>query len=408
MRKLTKLLAAGIALAATLPANASHPTPASSRVIVSTTLNSTLQFFDSASLAETQPPLPSRGAGPVRLWVQTFEDTPYLFVANHGAATGSLGIFDLSGDLVLETPLSPIPARAGSVGVVAGLASVGQATIPVVAVTNTTFALGGCSMPKGSVTVYDARRLPLGPVTEIGTLELTGSIPYAVALDGPRGTFSASTNCGNTLEEVAVTSASCAPDASVCPELTVAPRARRATGRGPDATLFDGARSLTYVTNIGGNSVSVFDASSPDAVTTVPLTGKGPIDAALADAPNGSQWLLTSNGGDDSISVIDRDVIEECIANAEATCARAELARIATKVKGGAPEGIAYDPLTNRAFVVNKGIMAPSLSVVQLDADGRGGTDIEQIPLTVAGAGTPPAIIAFDVVVQTPAPITQH
>ena len=64
---------------------------AGSRVIVSTTLDSTLEIFDADSLAEFQAPLPSRGGGPVRLWVETFDGKDYLFAANHGAALGSVG-----------------------------------------------------------------------------------------------------------------------------------------------------------------------------------------------------------------------------------------------------------------------------------------------------------------------------
>src|SRR5207244_5462697 len=59
---------------------------AGARVIVSTTLNSTLEIFDADSLAELQPPVPSKGGGPVRLWVQRFDWKEYLFAANHGAA----------------------------------------------------------------------------------------------------------------------------------------------------------------------------------------------------------------------------------------------------------------------------------------------------------------------------------
>src|SRR5437773_9516640 len=93
---------------------------AGSHVIVSTTLNSTLEIFDAGSLAELQPPLPSKGGGPVRLWVQKVDWKEYLFAANHGAALGSVGVFDLSGEQVTELALSPFPARAGSVGVAAG------------------------------------------------------------------------------------------------------------------------------------------------------------------------------------------------------------------------------------------------------------------------------------------------
>ena len=94
---------------------------AGSRVIVSTTLDSTLAIFDADSLAELQSPLPSKGGGPVRLWVQNFDGRDYLFAANHGAVLGSVGVFDLSGEQVMELPLSPFAARAGSVGIAESL-----------------------------------------------------------------------------------------------------------------------------------------------------------------------------------------------------------------------------------------------------------------------------------------------
>src|SRR6266436_6029724 len=43
---------------------------AGSRVIVSTTLDSTLEIFDADSLGELRSSVPSRGGGAVRLWVQ--------------------------------------------------------------------------------------------------------------------------------------------------------------------------------------------------------------------------------------------------------------------------------------------------------------------------------------------------
>jgi len=65
------------------------------RVIVSSTLNDELQIFGATSLTELQTPVLSKGAGPVRLWVQKFGGSTYLLVANHGVE-GSLGVFDLS------------------------------------------------------------------------------------------------------------------------------------------------------------------------------------------------------------------------------------------------------------------------------------------------------------------------
>ena len=378
---------------------------AGSRVIVSTTLDSTLEIFDADSLAELQAPLPSRGGGPVRLWVETFDGQDYLFAANHGAALGSVGVFDLSGEQVVELTLSPFPARAGSVGVAAGELTVDGMPVPVVLVTNTQSAVAavagfGCSLPNGSVTAYDASSLStVGLLQEIGTVDLSAPVPYAVSVDPAGARAFASTNCGDKLDTLTVTRSGA--DSS----LGLTRTAIRATGASPDGTIFDAARGLNYTANIGGDSLSVHDAQSPDALLTVDLPGAGPIDVTLGDSPGGHHWVITANGSDDSVSLIDRDRIAECIYGVPPTCLAPEVVRIPTAVAGGAPEGVAYDAATNRLFVVNKfPLGSPSLSVIQITepADGpSSGVDIGEIPLTALGAGTPlPAFIAFDVVVQ--------
>ncbi|HEX9775833.1 MAG TPA: hypothetical protein VGB83_09670 [Actinomycetota bacterium] len=398
MRRILPALAALTVLSSPLfwPVRAAEPQ--SSRVIVSTTLNDSLLFFDASSLEETQPPLPSRGGGPVRLWIHRTAEHAYLLAANHGVE-GSVGIFDLDGDLVLESPASPAPARAGSVGITAAHTPYG----PLVFVTNAWQALGGCGMPNGSVTAFDAGLLDAGgPLQEVGTVELMGSIPYAVAADGAGNAY-ASTNCGHSVELLRVR-----PNDLDLPE-PLGPRyAFEHTGSAipvqaaPDATLFDPDRGLLYVANIGGDSVQAFDLGAPGPGTTIELPGAGPIDASLADSATGASWIVTSNGQDDSISLIDRDLVAGCLAAGASVC-DAEVARIPTGVPGGAPEGVDYDPLTNRVFVVNKTIGSPSLSVIQLgDSPEDGGSVIRTIGLGALGAASPlPAFIAFDVVVQT-------
>jgi len=377
-----------------------------SRVIVSTTLDSTLEIFDADSLAELQSPLPSKGGGPVRLWVQNFDGKDYLFAANHGAVLGSVGVFDLSGEQVMELPLSPFPARAGSVGIAAGELSVGAAQVPTVFVTNTQSAVAavaglGCSLPNGSVTAYDASALStVGLLQEIGTVDVSAPVPYAVSVDPAGARAFASTNCGDALDTLTV--AGSGADGS---SLVLTRTATRSTGASPDGTIYDGARGLNYTANIGGDSLSVHDAQSPDALLTVDLPGAGPIDVTLGDSPGGHHWVITANGSDDSASLIDRDRIAECIYGLPPTCLAPEVVRTPTAVAGGAPEGVAYDAATNRIFVVNKfPLGSPSLSVIQITepADGPpSGVDIGELPLTAVGSGTPlPAFIAFDVVVQ--------
>src|SRR5947199_10361312 len=331
---------------------------AGSRVIVSTTLDSTLAIFDADSLAELQSPLPSKGGGPVRLWVQSFDGKDYLFAANHGAVLGSVGVFDLSGEQVMELPLSPFPARAGSVGIAAGERSVGATQVPTVFVTNTQSAAAavaglGCSLPNGSVTAYDASVLStVGLLQEIGTVDVSAPIPYAVSVDPAGARAFASTNCGDALDTLTV--AGSGADGS---SLVLTRTATRSTGASPDGTIYDGARGLNYTANIGGDSLSVHDAQSRDALLTVDLPGAGPIDVTLGDSPGGHHWVITSNGSDDSASLVDRDRIAECIYGLPPTCLAPEVVRTPTAVAGGAPEGGAYAAATKRSFV---GIQLPS------------------------------------------------
>src|SRR5437763_11972156 len=326
---------------------------AGSRVIVSTTLDSTLEIFDADSLAELQSPLPSKGGGPVRLWVQSFDWKEYLFAANHGAALGSVGVFDLSGEQVTELALSPFPARAGSVGIAAGELTVGATQVPVVLVTNTQSAVAavagfGCSLPNGSGAAYAASGLStLGILQEIGTVDVSAPVPYAVSVDPAGAHAFASTNCGDALDTLTVT-------ASGGSSLVLSRTATRSTGASPDGTIYDGARGLNYTANIGGDSLSVHDAQSPDALLTVDLPGAGPIDVTLGDSPGGHHWVITSNGSDDSVSLIDRDRIAECIYGLPPTCLAPAVRPRPAAGGGGAPAGGASVGATSRIFGGNK------------------------------------------------------
>jgi len=215
---------------------------------------------------------------------------------------------------------------------------------------------------------------------------VSAPIPYAVSVDPAGARAFASTNCGDTLDTLAVTGSGA--DGS---SLGLTRTATRSTGASPDGTIWDAARGFNYTANIGGDSLSVHDAQSPDALLTVDLAGAGPIDVTLGNSPGGHHWVITANGSDDSVSLIDRDRIAECIYGVPPTCLAPEVLRIPTA--------------TNRIFVVNKfPLGSPSLSVIQITepADGPpSGVDIGEIPLAALGAGTPlPAFIAFDVVVQ--------
>lgn len=387
-----------------LSGSAAESAAPGSRVIVSTTLSSSLMVLDANSLAFTQPPLLSRGGGPVRM-VVTYDgcgsydcNDPRLFVANHGVAGGSVGMFDLSGEIVVESILSPFPARAGAVGIDASRAQIpGGPQTTAVFVTNTTFALGGCGMPAGSVTAFERFLVstpssPAGPyleaMREAGTVDVSAPIPYAVAIAGPHGKAYASTNCGDTLEEIELKdNGGFAVDHPAYKP--VATGNVRSTSAGPDGVVYDPETDRLFVVNIDGSSVAAYPAGSGAKIAETPLPGARPIDLTLADSPSGARWVITSNGGNDTVSIVERSTL-------------AVKATIATGVPGGAPEGVAYDPASNRVFVVNKTIGAPSLTVIQLTESGSSvsGAAIATIPLDIVD-GVVPNIIAFDVVVQT-------
>jgi YVTN family beta-propeller protein len=397
MKKPLALLASALVAASfpsILPAGADEPL--SSRIIVSSPLNHQLIVLDAQTLAPTQANIASRGTSPVRLWVDEFDGERYLFSANHGIA-GSVGIFDLDGDIILESPASPIPSGGlGAVGIAAARVDIPElGERDILAVTNTVFALGGCSMPAGRLGVYDATNLELGVLAPIGSYELDAAIPYAVAVDGGTASLYTASNCGGHLQVHDLTGDATTGVVSVEPAGTID------LPNGPDATLVDPARERSYTVNIGGNSLSVVDTATRTVLTTVPLPGAGPIDASLATSQGGSDWIVTANGRDDTFSIIDRDAIEACIQNSDMACPSAQVARISAGVPGGAPEGISYDPVSGRVFVVNKSPLgAPSLSAIQINEDGPiTGTFVAKVPLGAVDQAVPvPAIIAFDVV----------
>ncbi|MFP5224006.1 MAG: hypothetical protein ACLGH3_00365 [Actinomycetota bacterium] len=400
MKKPLALLASALvaaSLPSMLPAGAGED-QASSRIIVSSTLNHQLIVLDAQTLQPTQPNIPTRGTSPVRLWVDEFDGERYLFSANHGI-TGSVGIYDLDGDIILESPASPIPSGGlGAVGIAAARVDVPEVgERDILAVTNAVFALGGCGMPAGRLGVYDATNLELGVLAPIGSYPLEAAIPYAVAVDGGTASLYTASNCGDHLQVHDLTGDADTGLVSVEAAGTIP------LGDGPDATLVDAVRERSYTVNIGGNSLSVVDTATRTVATTVALPGAGPIDAVLATSKGGRDWILTSNGRDDTFSIIDRDAIEACIQASALACSEAQVARISAGVPGGAPEGISYDPVSGRVFVVNKSPLgSPSLSAIEIDETGPiTGTFVGKVPLGAIDQAVPvPAIIAFDVVVD--------
>src|SRR5205814_8921098 len=122
----------------------------------------------------------------------------------------------------------------------------------------------GCSLPNGSVTAYDASSLStVGLLQEIGTVDLSAPVPYAVSVDPAGARAFASTNCGDKLDTLTVTRS------GADGRLGLANTATRSTGASPDGTIFDAARRLDYTADIGGHGLRVQDAESPAALLPV-------------------------------------------------------------------------------------------------------------------------------------------
>lgn len=399
--RISRTFLASALLAGVLPnivpgaAVAESPAPAS-RIIVSSTLNHTLMIIDAETLEMTQPLLPSRGTSPVRLVVQDFEGKRYLFSANHGI-NASLGIFDLDLPIVVESPVSPLPTGgAGGVGIDAGYLH----GVPAIAMTNTVFALGGCSMPKGSLSLFNASGIGTGLPPRLAPVrQMDGAIPYAVAIDELNDRLYASSNCGNNIE---ISDVSLAAEPVGAYGFEIGATTKTPLAAGPDATMFDAERDRSYTVNIGGNSLSVIDGTTRTVVTTVPMPGTGPIDATLVTSKGGADWIVTSNGKNDTFGIIDRSIIEACITAEVTSCPSAYVAQISAGVAGGAPEGINYDARSGRMFVVNKTLGAPKLSVIQITEGTQiTGTLVGIVPIGAIDPSVPvPAIIAFDVAVD--------
>ncbi|MFE9889229.1 Ig-like domain repeat protein, partial [Streptomyces scopuliridis] len=127
----------------------------------------------------------------------------------------------------------------------------------------------------------------------------------------------------------------------------------------------DGLRA--YVTNSGGNSISVIDTATNTVTATIPV-GSTPLGVAIT--PDGLRAYVINSGGN-SVSVINT------VTNAV----------IATIPVGSTPFGVAITPDGLRAYVTNSG--GNSISVIDTATNTVTATiPVGAIPLGVAIAGT--------------------
>jgi YVTN family beta-propeller protein len=124
-------------------------------------------------------------------------------------------------------------------------------------------------------------------------------------------------------------------------------------GSSPDGLAFDGATHSLYVANQGDNTVSVINTDRCNASTTShcgrPVAtvhvGKGPVGVVVDQSTHSA--YVTDNGGD-TVSVIDTAT---CDAETTSGCGQVP----PTVAAGDNPFGIALDPITDTVYVTDLG-----------------------------------------------------
>ena len=144
------------------------------------------------------------------------------------------------------------------------------------------------------------------------------------------------------------------------PPASASPPAHAATstvtigvGKAPYAVAVDPATNTAYVTNFGGNSVSVIDTATNTVTATIEV-GNSPQGVAVDPAAHAA---YVTNLVGQSVSVID-------------TATNTVTATISV---GLSPQDVAVDPATNTAYVASTGVFG-SVSVIDTATDTVTGT----------------------------------
>ena len=153
---------------------------------------------------------------------------------------------------------------------------------------------------------------------------------------------------------------------SVIDAATSAVTATIPVGHGPGGVAVDPAAGTVYVTNSGGDTVSVIDAAT-GTVTPI-LVGTRPVGVAVDPAAG---TVYVANSGNGTVSVIDA-------ATSSVT---------ATTSVGGDPWGVAVDPAAGTVYVTNDSY--PANNVWVIDAE------IWDVTATIT-VGTAPYGVAID------------
>jgi YVTN family beta-propeller protein len=181
---------------------------------------------------------------------------------------------------------------------------------------------------------------------------VAGPGPDAVAVDGALHTLYAADGSGDTVS--VINAATCnAARRGGCER----PAATIQVSNNPGGIAIDQATSTVYVTNGGGNTVSVINAATCNAVDTsgcgqAPATvtvGTGPAGIAVNQA---TSTVYVANAGTtspgDTVSVINAAT---CNAHRHTGCSQIP----ATVTVGAAPLGVAANPATDTVYVTNFG-----------------------------------------------------
>jgi YVTN family beta-propeller protein len=252
------------------------------------------------------------------------------------------------------------PSSPSSWNPESGLSSPG---VPAYRLTTVSRAVSSCSRYYGTPAwlAYDSANAsfwvasPPSCVEEISANNMSviatvavGSSPFGVAVDNATGDVFV-TNSGGENVSVISTDGDRVIDSI-------------AVGNSPFGIAYDGATQDLYVANEGTDNVSVISGSTLSVIATIAV-GEGPLGIA-ADPQTGQVFVAdsTNNGsnfGQDSVSVIDT----------------ATEAVTATLAAGIHPYGVAVDNLTDQVFVTNEG--SNNITVVNATTD----TAIATIPV---------------------------
>jgi YVTN family beta-propeller protein len=231
-----------------------------------------------------------------------------------------------------------------------------------------------------------------------------GNNPGGIAIDQATGTIYVTNFGGNTVS--VINAATCnAADTSGCGQ----PPATITVGTGPAGITVNQATSTVYVANEGttspGNTVSVINAATCNAHRHAGC-GQAPATVTVGSAPLGvaanpvTNTVYVTNFGNfagDTVSVINGAT---CNGTQHAGCGHAP----ASVTVGPAPWGLAIDQTANTIYVANNngGDGPASLSVINgATCDGTNTTGCSTTPPAIAGIGRAPNGISFDPATHT-------